>query len=218
MAIISGALFSQAKGSVGNLTLSTQKGRVIMKSKASVVSNPNTSAQQRQRAFISKAVIAWKLLGNVLKSGITSLVQYGSQYNTYVSKNAQHFTTAMFDINSMAGGDLIGSFATIGARGELSYSLVSKDTDSVTLSINNSTLKNTANIGDVLKLVIGDTAAAEFSYSELEITQSMLENAVTTVTFNDLSLPFDSMLVSTLWSESSDMTQSNTSKFKLLLS
>ena len=85
MAIINSIILGRAKGSIGNVSFSTQKGRVIARQKPSIVTNPRTQAQLDQRAKVSAANVAWYMIGNVVKSGITQLVGLGSQFNTYVS-------------------------------------------------------------------------------------------------------------------------------------
>jgi len=213
MAIISGALFSKGKGSLGNLTMTTQKGRVILKSKATVVSNPNTEAQQNQRKMISRAVIAWQMLGSVLKSGITTLVQYGSQYNTYVSKNAQFFADATFTASTFKGGDVIGSWATLGQLPSVVYTNLSYTPNDLEITAGFKYLQNNAKVGDKLKLVAAGFNQSEFSYSEVEITAPMISNNTPVITFENLDIDTSDDITLCIWLESSDGTKSSNSKF-----
>lgn len=87
MAIFSSTLMTRAKGSVGNLTIVTTKGRMIAKQKISIMSNPRTEKQQSQRGALALAVALWQYTGAVIKSGITVYPQYGSQYNGFVTQN-----------------------------------------------------------------------------------------------------------------------------------
>ena len=214
MAIISGALFSKGKGSLGNLTMTTQKGRVILKSKATVVSNPNTEAQQNQRKMISRAVIAWQMLGNVLKSGITTLVQYGSQYNTYVSKNAQFFADSTFTASTFKGLDVLNSWATIGQLPQVSYSTLTYTENDMTLEMSYNYLNKNAKVGDKLKVVTAGNLQSEFSYSEVDITSGMISAPTPTIVFENLNLDTSDDIVWAIWLESADGTKSSNSKFQ----
>lgn len=214
MAIVDSIILGRAKGSIGNVTLSTQKGRVIAKQKATIVSNPNTVAQLEQRGKLSKAVLAWQAIGNVVKSGITALMPFSSAYNTYVSKNMDVFASSEFPNGSVRGIDLLDSFATIGRLGTIGYSNEEVTTDFYRASLEKSNFNQIAKVGDKLKIVVGNQLAEEFSYSATTVTQAMLDNPTPFVVFSDLGLSDVRSVFSALWLETADGKESTTAKFK----
>ncbi len=87
MALITSSLFERATGSVGGITLSTQKGRIIMRSKPTIVSNPRTDKQQKQRNAMAVIVAIYKLFANILRTGYTVITGYGNKYSMFVKTN-----------------------------------------------------------------------------------------------------------------------------------
>lgn len=214
MAIIDSVILGRAKGSIGNITLSTQKGRVIAKQKATIVSNPNTNSQQEQRGKLAKAVLAWQAIGNVIKSGITATLPFSSEYNTYTSKNMDVFADAEFPNGAVRGMDLENSFATIGKLGTLGYSTNDIQLDTAKFDLDKAGFNSMAKVGDKLKIVIGGKLEEEFYYAEKEVSQVMLDAPSPFVLFDGLGLSNVSNNVSALWLESADGKNSSTSKFK----
>lgn len=215
MAIIDSIILGRAKGSIGNVTLSTQKGRVIAKQKATIVSNPNTLAQQSQRGKLAKGVLAWQKLNNVIKSGWTSLMQFSSAYNTYISKNIDIFADKDFTDGTVVGRDLIDSFGSYGSLGTLSYFASEILDDSAKFILEKAVFSNIAKVGDKLKIVIGGMDTEELSYSEASVTQAMLDSQNPFVSFNGLALDTNQSQVFCMWLESADGKNSTTSKFKV---
>lgn len=216
MAIIDSIILGRAKGSIGNVTLSTQKGRVIAKQKATIVSNPNTVAQQSQRGKLAKGVIAWQKLSNVIKSGWTSLMQFSSAYNTYISKNIDIFADKDFTDSTLLGMDLVDSFGSYGSLGNINYYVREILDDSAKFNLDKAVFSNVAKVGDKLKIVIGGQGSEELSYSETYVTQAMLDAQEPFVSFNGLALDTNQSQVSCMWLESADGKNSTTSKFKIL--
>lgn len=87
MAIINSVAIGKARRSAGNITYSTIQGRTIGRQKPVTVRNPNTELQFNQRSRLAKLVAFWKMLGNELNPYFTTLVGYGSAYNTFLSLN-----------------------------------------------------------------------------------------------------------------------------------
>ena len=87
MAIVSSIAVGKARKSAGNVTFTTSKGRVIMKEKAINVRNPRTAGQVKQRSKMSRAVIAYQVIGNRCVNGITRVSRFGSRYNQFVRAN-----------------------------------------------------------------------------------------------------------------------------------
>ena len=216
MAIINSILLGRAKGSIGNVSFSTQKGRVIARQKPSIVSNPRTQAQLDQRAKVSAVNVAWYMIGGVIKSGITQLVGYGSQFNTYVSKNANIFAGRVFTKDSITTLDLLGSYASIGVNPKLPYTKVDEDFNTLEVKFPKSFFGMYAKVGDILKVVVGKALSSEQSYGEFTVTQAMLDQVDPTALFQDLDLQGSGDTIAALWLESSDGKISSTSQFEVL--
>lgn len=216
MAIINSILLGRAKGSVGNVSFSTQKGRVIARQKPSIVANPRTQAQLDQRAKVSAVNVAWYMIGNVIKSGITQLVGLGSQFNTYVSKNANVFAGKEFTKESFKTLDLLGSYASIGATPKLPFVKVAEGVYTLEVSFNKNIFGMYAKVGDILKIVVGKGLSSEQSYGEVAVTQAMLDQAEPTAEFQDLDLQGNGDTIGALWLESADGKTSSTSQFEVI--
>ena len=216
MAIINSIILGRAKGSIGNVSFSTQKGRVIARQKPSIVANPRTQAQLDQRAKVSAVNVAWYMIGNVIKSGITQLVGLGSQFNTYVSKNADVFAGKEFTKDSFKTLDLVGSYASIGATPKLPYNKVAEDFNTLKVSFNKNIFGMYAKVGDILKVVVGKGLASEQSYGEVAVTQAMLDQVEPTAEFQDLDLQGNGDTIGALWLESADGKTSSTSQFEVI--
>lgn len=216
MAIINSVILGRAKGPIGNVSFSTQKGRIIARQKPSIVANPRTQAQLDQRAKISAANVAWYMIGNVVKSGITQLVGLGSQFNTYVSKNADVFAGKEFTKDNFRTMDLTGSYASIGATPKLPFAKVAEDVNSLEVSFNKNIFGMYAKVGDILKVVVGKGLASEQSYGEVAVTQAMLDQAEPSAEFQDLDLQGNGDTIAALWLESADGKTSSTSQFEVI--
>ena len=136
------------------------KGQTILKQKATIVSNPRTEKQVAQRRMINRAVYVWQLFGGVLKQGWTSLLPYCSQFNTYVSVNAQFFKDADFTKETMTNGDVIGSVATKGSLGNLNYTFDAIEDNQAGVNLSSANLNQIAKEGDKLVLLIGPRNAS----------------------------------------------------------
>lgn len=216
MAIINSILLGRAKGSIGNVSFSTQKGRVIARQKPSIVANPRTQAQLDQRAKLSAVNVAWYMIGNVIKSGITQLVGLGSQFNTYVSKNADVFAGKDFTKESFKTLDLLKSYASIGAYPKIPFTKVAEDVNTIKVTFNKNIFGMYAKVGDILKVVVGKALSSEQSYSEVVVTQAMLDAVEPSAEFHDLDLQGPSHTIGALWLESADGKTSSTSQFEVI--
>ena len=198
------------------MSFSTQKGRVIARQKPSIVANPRTQAQLDQRAKVSAVNVAWYMIGNVIKSGITQLVGLGSQFNTYVSKNANVFAGRELTKESFKTMDLIGSYASIGATPKIPFAKVLEDVNTLEVSFNKNIFGMYAKVGDILKIVVGKGLSSEQSYGEVAVTQAMLDQAEPTAVFQDLDLQGNGDTICALWLESADGKTSSTSQFEVI--
>lgn len=87
MAIINSLAVGKAVGSMGNLTYSTQDGRVIVKQKVVSVKDAMSPAQLIQRDKLSVTVKLWRAFQGTLKQYWTRRDKYLSAYNQFVSSN-----------------------------------------------------------------------------------------------------------------------------------
>lgn len=216
MAIINSIILGRAKGSIGNVSFSTQKGRVIARQKPSIVANPQTQAQLAQRAKVSAVNVAWYMIGNVIKSGITQLVGLGSQFNTYVSRNANVFAGKDITKENFKTLDLVGSYASIGANPQIPFVVDDVEDTQLNVLFDKQVLNSLAKVGDFIKLVIGKGLDSQQSYAEVMVTQAMLDSASPSALFGDLNLLGNGDYIGALWLESADGKNSTTSTFKIL--
>ena len=214
MAIFSSTLMTRAKGSVGNLTLVTSKGRMIAKQKISIMSNPRTSAQMSQRHGLALAVALWKYTGSIIKSGITVFPQFGSQYNGFVRSNIEFLKSVTLDPNALRNQDLIGLQATTGNLGNFTFSVDEIRANGATFTFPTGGLRQIAKVGDVVKLVVGSGLKSDLGYFEHSIVARDLESNASDVDFLGAMSAYAVDSVYAVWLESSDATKSTSSKFR----
>lgn len=214
MAIFSSTLMTRAKGSVGNLTLVTSKGRMIAKQKISIMSNPRTERQQSQRSALALAVALWQYMGSVIKSGITVYPQFGSQYNGFVNQNIAFLKNSAIDPYAIRNQDLVGVKATNGNLGAINFTADEIVSDSATFNFPTGALKNIAKVGDKVKLVIGSGLQSEMGYFETELSDGDLTSTSDFVTFYGDFDRYSTAPVFTIWVETADGTKSTSSVFK----
>lgn len=211
---INSLLIGKGSGSAGNVTVTTLKGQTILKQKATIVSNPNTLAQQGTRKMMSRAVYAWQMIGNSVKAGWTSLLPYASQYNTYVSTNASHFASANFTPASFVFQDLLGSQASKGTLGTLAIGVDSNVANASVIYFNKANLNQVAKVGDKLVFVGGASNSDAGGYAEVVVTQAILDMAVPLVTFDAGDLEGGAGLIYTVYCVSADGKKSSTQVFE----
>ena len=212
---INSILIGKGSGSAGNVTVLQLKGQTILKQKATIVSNPRTAKQVAQRRMINRAVYVWQLLGGVLKQGWTSLLPYCSQFNTFVSVNAQYFKDADFTKDTMINADIVGSVATKGSLGNLNYSFDSIVTGQASVFLPSANLNLIAKEGDKLVLLVGPRNASEMDYSEVPVTAALLASVSPVAIFDGITEQAAATAVSSLFVVSADGKNSSTSIFKL---
>ena len=214
MAIFSSTLMTRAKGSVGNLTIVTTKGRMIAKQKISIMSNPKTEKQQTQRGALALAVALWKYTGSVIKSGITVYPQFGSQYNGFVNQNIAFLKNSTIDPTAIRNQDLVGVKATTGNLGAVTFTVDDLTTNDGTFSFPSGALKNIAKVGDFVKVVIGSGLQAEMGYFERTLTSADLLATSYYLRFEGDFSKYSDKPTYTVWIESTDGTKSTSSVFK----
>ena len=212
---INSILIGKGSGSAGNVTVLQLKGQTILKQKATIVSNPRTAAQVAQRTMINRAVYVWQLLGGSLKQGWTSLLPYCSQFNTYVSVNAQYFKDAVFTKGTMVNADIVGSVATKGSLGNLTYTLDAIEDNQAGINLSSANLNQIAKEGDKIVLLIAPRNSSEMEYSEVPVTAALLASASPVAMFDDITSQANATAVSCVFVVSADGKNSSTSIFRL---
>lgn len=210
---INSILIGKGSGSAGNVTVLQLKGQTILKQKATIVGNPRTEEQQNQRRMMNKAVYAWQLLGGVLRQGWTSLLPYCSEYNTYISENAQFFKDATFTTDTMTARDVVGSIATKGSLGVLQGIIEDSATSANVVMLNKANLNQIAKVGDKIVAVTADATGSEFNYGEKVVDAALLASASPEVLFNELPGDFRNGTVYAIFVVSADGKNSSTSTF-----
>ncbi len=156
MAIVTSSIFSRAKGSFGNATLSTQKGRIILKEKAKFVFNPNTPAQQAQRGALRNAVAIYKAIG-VLFMHLTTLVsEYGNAYTEFVKKNIDKIKNSNMENPPTGMGYFEGATVVFGKWDELKISGVDKDGEKMRINFEMKSLPKGFKENDIISAFIAD--------------------------------------------------------------
>lgn len=214
MAIFSSTLMTRAKGSLGNLTIVTTKGRMIAKQKITIMSNPRTERQQTQRNALALAVALWQYAGAVIKSGITVYPQYGSQYNGFVNQNIAFLKNSTIDPNALRNQDLVGLKATNGSLGAINFAVDDLNSDDGSFSFPAGALKNIAKVGDFVKVVIGSSLDSEMGYFEKQLDTKDLSSTSDYLSFEGNFTKYTNSPVYTVWIESADGTKSTSSVFK----
>ena len=214
MAIFSSTLMTRAKGSVGNITIVTSKGRMIAKQKISIMSNPRTSAQRSQRNGLALSVALWKYIGSLIKSGITVFPQFGSQYNGFVRSNIEFLKSTSINPDALRNQDLIGLQATTGNLGNFTFTVDEFSATGATFTFATGGLRQIAKVGDLVKLVVGSGLQSEMGYFEHSIIQRDLESNASDVEFSGDLANYTEDSVYAVWLESSDATKSTSSKFR----
>lgn len=96
MATSSNPLIGATSGSVGGVTFSKWKGINVIKSKPTVVANPNSPAQQAQRSAFAFMIAAYRLMVGILVLGFKELAIKKSAFNAFTSVNLRN----AFDLTS----------------------------------------------------------------------------------------------------------------------
>lgn len=213
MAIFSSTFMTRAKGSLGNITITTQKGRLIAKQKITIMRNPKTAGQVKQRKGMAIAVAMWRYLGGVIKSGITSYPQYGGQYNGFVSENIAALTNSNANPADLKNIDFVGIKATKGVLGSVNWTLGVLDNSGGVLEFPSGALKNIAQVGDKLKIVVGSQLEYQMGFFEHTLLSADLLSTTTEVAISGDFREYQTNPVFAAWVEKADGTASTSQSF-----
>ncbi len=90
MAKVANVLIGKASGSVGGTTFSSWKGINVLKSKPTIVANPQTDAQMVQRAAMSYIVAVFRIMVAVINLGFKEMAVKKSAYNAFTAENVKN--------------------------------------------------------------------------------------------------------------------------------
>lgn len=211
---INSILIGKGSGSAGNVTVLQLKGQTILKQKATIVGNPKTEKQMNQRRMINRAVYVWQLLGGVLRQGWTSLLPFCSEYNTFISENAEFYKNADFTKETMTARDVRGSVASKGSLGTLSANIGIASGDYNEFTLNKANLNQIAKVGDKIVAITAEGSDSEFNYGEKVVDAALLASANPVVTIPELPSEYGFSPVFAVFVVSADGKNSSTSVFQ----
>lgn len=87
MAKVANVLIGKTSGSVGGTTFSSWRGINVLKSKPTIVANPQTDAQTAQRTAFSFLVAVFRIMVGVLQLGFKEMAVKKSAFNAFQSHN-----------------------------------------------------------------------------------------------------------------------------------
>ena len=87
MAITNSVAIGTGKKKLGEVVLSTVKGRTIARKYQPNVANPNTQAQINQRNKMANCVMLWGIMKSFMRGAFVNRKRYQSAYNAFVSAN-----------------------------------------------------------------------------------------------------------------------------------
>lgn len=90
MAKVANVLIGKASGSVGGTTFSSWKGINVLKSKPTIVANPQTDAQTVQRAAMAYIVAIFRIMVAVINLGFKEMAVKKSAYNAFTAENVKN--------------------------------------------------------------------------------------------------------------------------------
>lgn len=213
MAIFTSTIMTRAKGSIGNVTITTQKGRMIAKQKISIMRNPRTAGQMEQRGRLTLSVAMWRYLGSVIKSGITVFSQFGNPYTGFIAQNIKQLTSSQANPADLKNRDFEGIQATSGQLGSVNFTLDLSVPADPQLDFPAGALKNIATIGDKVKLVCGSSSEYAMAYAEYSLSAADLLATSDNIVFDADLTDYADEPVWVAWVESKDGQKSSTQFF-----
>lgn len=123
MAIVRSLAIGKARKSAGNLTYQIVKGRTLVREKPMHVFNPDTPAQQAQRAKMRNLVEAWRGWFQLCAPYFTKIDGYGTAYNQFIKLNMPIANTSW--VNELSGEVWLrnNTCVSFGRFGEASLSI-----------------------------------------------------------------------------------------------
>lgn len=214
MAIVQSIAVGKAKGSAGNVTFSTVKGRVIMKEKPIFVANPQTEAQMAQRSALTRTLKLWQKIGFLAKDGWTRLNTYASPYNQFLSNNIPFVKELPGTTEDILDQNLKGLQISSGRLKEIEFN------DDFQWDFNDGILSSDIYFSDDLKAgdkikCVGFSPAAHKSYvSESTLTTDNIEQGQLSVNIKVPTTEYCSAFLVAVYAVSADGKFSSSSYFQ----
>jgi hypothetical protein len=121
MAIIESVVIGSGSNRIGEVVLSTIKGRTVARKYQSKVHDAHTLNQENQRNRMANCIALYKTLSVAISVGFMNRDRYWSVYNTFISKNIAVMEAVRYDtidgIIEDATGPIIISTGSLGTPG-----------------------------------------------------------------------------------------------------
>jgi len=120
MAVVSNPLIGATSGSVGGVTFSKWKGINVIKTKPTVVANPQSDKQTAQRVAFAFLIAVFRLLSGVISIGFKELAIRKSAYNAFQSFNIKN----AFDFSAPPAATFLPEIFLL-SKGTMSATIIS---------------------------------------------------------------------------------------------
>jgi hypothetical protein len=148
MAIIESVVIGSAKNRLGEITLSTVKGRTIARKYQANVHNARTQKQVNQRNKMANCIQLYQELSGVVSEGFSNRGKYLSVYNAFVAKNIPVMGIIRYNTVDGIIEDATGNITI--STGNLGTPLVSYYDTVITIDFTDT--KDKFEVGDCVKL------------------------------------------------------------------
>lgn len=169
MAIVRSSLLTKIRGPIGNVSFSTQKGRIIAREKPTVVSNPQSPAQTAQREAMARVVAAWQRIGDDIRVGMTSYSEYGNPYSGFISENIDLAKLKTYNPADFNNQEMSGYVVSDGNLGTLLDESASATATTITVQIAMNSISEALKENDTMYLVVGETNSKGFEKSSVAV-------------------------------------------------
>jgi hypothetical protein len=174
MAITNSIAIGTGRRKLGEIVLSTVKGRTIARKYQPNVANPNTPMQQAARARMRNCVMMWGLIGNFCKGAFRNRKKYQSEYNAFVSANV----STMDELSYQNAWDILSNKPQVRiTNGQLGLLNMLLNTPS-SLEVDITGVSMNLREGDILRVAEFETSNKSVSYQEHVLTGSDISGGV----------------------------------------
>ena len=178
MGVFNSVLLGKVRGSVGNVTMQNWKGLNTVRTKPTDVSNPNTVAQQNQRARFSILVAISRVLASVFAIGLAKQAIKKTAYNVFVQLN--NTANVVDPMDPLASLDLAAIIVAKGSATAISAAAAEIDGQTVVATISSLAGTPPPDSSALYGAVIRDNADG---------TISLIGFAVGDMSHSDVSIP-----------------------------
>jgi hypothetical protein len=179
MAVIESVVMGSAKNRLGEVVLTTVKGRTIARKYQANVHDAKTQKQINQRNRMANCIQLYKVLSSAVSVGFTNRGKLFSVYNAFVSNNIGIMAATRYDtvdgIIEDATGNIVISTGSLGTPA-VSY-------QGTVVQINFTDIKEKFEVGDNVRLFGLNLSGNIALVSDIVLTQSNLTSGVLNVNF-----------------------------------